>query len=166
MMTIRQFYLAKLAEECAEVAQRALKQMQFGPDEVQKNQDDTNAARLREEFNHLVATGQFLIELGELPTVSPEELLDAVALKRFRIEKYLKYSQELGMVEKEDHINTAKEEMKKALLIILELLNNPSFCSTIVGEGYRFNADAIFKAFTDAAGWKMNSNFVEKSDGK
>ena len=33
MMNLEQFYLLKLAEECSEVAQRALKQMQFGKNE-------------------------------------------------------------------------------------------------------------------------------------
>jgi hypothetical protein len=69
MLTLRQFYLTKLIEECQEVSQRAAKSMQFGPNEVQKDQDKTNAIRLRDEV---------------------EDLLGVIDLK---------YSQELGMVE-------------------------------------------------------------------
>jgi NTP pyrophosphatase (non-canonical NTP hydrolase) len=99
MMTIRQHLLLKLAEECAEVSQRALKQMQFGRDEVQKDQDKTNGERLREEINDVVSVVTMLIESGGISSITSEELLDAVNIKQFRIEKYLKYSQELGMVE-------------------------------------------------------------------
>jgi len=59
-----QFFLLKLAEECSEVAKRAIKQIQFGKDEAQNaivklNPDDTdarptNAQRLREEINDLL----------------------------------------------------------------------------------------------------------------
>ena len=40
-MTKTQFLLLKLAEECAEVAQRAIKQIQFGKDERQKDRKIT-----------------------------------------------------------------------------------------------------------------------------
>ena len=43
MMNLEQFYLLKLAEERSEVAQRALKQMQFGKNEIQKDQALTNS---------------------------------------------------------------------------------------------------------------------------
>ncbi len=99
MMTIKQFLLLKLSEECSEVSQRALKQMQFGRDEIQKSQDKTNGERLREEVNHLIAVITILLEIGEMPSITPEELLDAIDVKRFRVNKYLRYSQELGMVE-------------------------------------------------------------------
>ena len=43
MMNLEQFYLLKLAEERSEVAQRAQKQMQFGKNEIQKDQALTNS---------------------------------------------------------------------------------------------------------------------------
>ena len=65
MLTLRQFYLTKLIEECQEVSQRAAKSMQFGPTEAQsqsgisttqnKDQDKTNATRLRDEVEDLLA---------------------------------------------------------------------------------------------------------------
>jgi NTP pyrophosphatase (non-canonical NTP hydrolase) len=54
-MTKQQFLLLKLSEECMEVAQRASKQIQFGKDEVQKDQLKTNQARLKDELLDLFA---------------------------------------------------------------------------------------------------------------
>jgi hypothetical protein len=97
MMTIRQFLLTKLAEECAEVAQRAIKQQQFGGHEVQEGQELTNRERLLNEYNDLVAMVEFLREFGEIP--ESENLALVIEQKRFKVNKYLKLSQELGQVE-------------------------------------------------------------------
>lgn len=107
MMTYRQFLLVKLAEECNEVAQRALKQAQFGRDERQENSPSehaapelgTNSDRLLREFIDLTTVTAILQEVGELPIPS-EELVHALAeAKRAKIQKYLLYSNELGMIE-------------------------------------------------------------------
>jgi NTP pyrophosphatase (non-canonical NTP hydrolase) len=97
MMTIRQFLLAKLAEECAEVAQRAMKQQQFGPDEIQEGQDFMNRERLLNEFVDLLAVAEFLLEINEIPSEVNLDLL--IEQKRAKVNKYLKLSQELGQVE-------------------------------------------------------------------
>lgn len=49
-----------IAEECAEVAQRASKAARFGLDEVQPGQDHDNMLRLWLEFNDLYAAMQML----------------------------------------------------------------------------------------------------------
>ena len=101
MMSLRQFYLTKLAEECQEVAQRALKSMQFGADEIQKGQQKTNAQRLRDEVQDLLAVIA-LVENNtfDLPQVSFEERIQTTVQKTEKICKYLAYSQELRMVER------------------------------------------------------------------
>ncbi len=101
MMTLRQFYLTKLAEECQEVAQRALKSIQFGADEVQKGQEETNAQRLRDEVQDLLA----MIALVEnntfdLPQIPFVEEVRTTVRKTEKICRYLEYSQSLGMVER------------------------------------------------------------------
>lgn len=55
----------------------------------------------------------------------------------------------------------AKKEMAQALPIIIQLLNNPTFVQNANDAGYEFDAVAIFKAFTDAAGWKFSQNFLK-----
>ena len=108
MMTIRQYYLNKLAEECCEVGQRAIKQMQFGPFESQAkgpsqnktgDADLNNMQRLRKEVNDLLGVLNVLEDIGELPRISGWELLEAKNEKRRKMAKYLHYSQELGNVE-------------------------------------------------------------------
>jgi hypothetical protein len=96
-LTNEQFLLTKLAEECNEVGQRALKQMQFGRDEVQPGQPLSNAERLVGEISDLLATVQFLFEIKAIPAVPRN-----TEAKRAKIAKYRRLSVELGMVEPED----------------------------------------------------------------
>lgn len=56
----------------------------------------------------------------------------------------------------------AKKEMAQALPIIIQLLNNPTFVKNVNDGGYQFDGVAIFKAFTDAAGWKFSQDFLVK----
>ena len=96
MMNLEQFYLLKLAEECSEVAQRALKQMQFGKNEIQKDQALTNSMRLRAELNDLLSVIKILEEMSEIPHV--HDLDEYIKRKRAKLEKYLEYSRDLGLV--------------------------------------------------------------------
>ena len=54
-MNHEQFLLIKLAEECNEVAQQALKSAQFGLEEVYVPIGKSNAVRLVEELNDMIA---------------------------------------------------------------------------------------------------------------
>lgn len=98
MLTRNQYLLVKLAEECNEVAQRALKQVQFGADEVQEGQSLTNEERLRLELTDLMAVRQLLVESGELRKNDPVTAVERFLSKNAKVEKYLKYSQSLGQV--------------------------------------------------------------------
>jgi hypothetical protein len=103
MTSIKQFYLLKLIEECSEVAQQAAKQMQFGHNAISQSTGKVydNLKLLRFEVNDLLAVLDVLMDLGELPEISPEELLAAKNKKRNRIMEYLRHSQALGYVEKD-----------------------------------------------------------------
>lgn len=98
-MTYEQLLLLKLAEECQEVAQRAMKSIQFGAGEMQKNQEKTNAQRLRDEVNDLEGVLAMLENTAELAAQSPREKFRALVLKQEKVQKYYLYSQKLGMVE-------------------------------------------------------------------
>jgi NTP pyrophosphatase (non-canonical NTP hydrolase) len=98
MITYKQFLLLKLAEECTEVAQRALKQMQFGRDEIQLGQELTNGQRLRQELTDLTAV-TILLGLEEIPELPLQEYLDQIQRKHVKMKKYFEYSQSLGTVE-------------------------------------------------------------------
>lgn len=91
--------LLKLAEECAEVQQRAAKLLQFGRLEVEPGQMFCNARRLRDEVNDLLTVIEMLEQENLLLISSPEELAVHKEEKRKKIERYLTYSQQLGVVE-------------------------------------------------------------------
>lgn len=54
-MKIEEYLLLRLAEECAEIAQRITKALSFGLDEVQPGQYFNNAERIVEEINDFEA---------------------------------------------------------------------------------------------------------------
>jgi hypothetical protein len=54
----------------------------------------------------------------------------------------------------------AKKEMAQALPVIIQLLNSPTFTKNVNDAHWQFDAVAIFKAFTDAAGWKFSQEFL------
>lgn len=96
-MTYQQLLALKSMEECSELAQRFSKLIQFGEDEIENGQSLTNIERLQLELTDLMCVIQMFNdelplnkELRTIPTV--EEL----KVKENKINKYLKYSQELG----------------------------------------------------------------------
>src|SRR5579859_6201480 len=54
----------------------------------------------------------------------------------------------------------AKKEMTQFLPVLIQMFTNPIFLQGIKDAGYKFDALAIFQAFSDAAGWKFSQNFV------
>lgn len=102
-MTRLQLLLGKIAEEAAEVAQRALKAQQFGLDEIQDGQDCTNAQRLRGELIDLRAVVEMVEEEAEvrLLAVGIESLGTepfAITEKKKKVERYIELSRSLGQV--------------------------------------------------------------------
>lgn len=102
-MKYRQLLLAKIAEECAEVAQRALKAQQFGLYEYQKNTDKNNLDRLEEEFVDLLTVYDMLYEVinRETPFKNNTHFGQKMKEKREKIGKYHEYSVALGEVDKD-----------------------------------------------------------------
>ena len=96
MLDKEQFFMAKIAEECMEVAQRALKLSQFGIDEVQSGQDKTNGERLSDELDDLIGV---LTAANNADVFTYEPNTTAVIAKRDKLEKYYKLSLSLGKVE-------------------------------------------------------------------
>ncbi len=96
-MNREQFLLIKLAEECQEVAQRALKTAQFGKDEVQKDQPFTNGERLAGEVIDVLAAIKMLTDIGYDFDLDNMEQRGIVKIEK--VEKYYAYSKSLGKVE-------------------------------------------------------------------
>lgn len=94
MMTRYQYLLTKLAEECCEVAQIALKTQQFGANEVLTGQPLTNQQRVHRELHDIMASIAMLNEVGF--DYRPDDA--AIARKQSAVEYYLDKSRALGMV--------------------------------------------------------------------
>src|SRR5208282_4027249 len=100
--------------------------------------------------NDLLPTSVIRDMLGE--ELGPAYMVDHIKFREAKIEYEVLAGAKLG----------AKREMSQALPIIIQLLNNPTFVANANDAGYQFDAPAIFKAFTDAAGWKFSQSFLRK----
>lgn len=97
-MQADQYHLCKIAEECAEVAQRALKAQQFGLGEVQPGQDLNNLERMVAEFHDLFTTfDNFLSLVDQGLKTSPSSEIYIQRLRK--MEKFLDLSKDLGQVD-------------------------------------------------------------------
>jgi len=97
-MKKNQFLLLKLIEECVEVAHRASKQMQFGKEEKQKNQEETNATRLKGEILDPLVLIRLLEEEKEFSVITLDEYKTAYHEKKEKLQKYLNLSASLGQL--------------------------------------------------------------------
>lgn len=111
-MTKVQYLLTCIAEECAEVAQRASKAARFGLYESQDQSGDlsggvagkrSNYCRLLEEYSDIKALVSMLEQ--EVPYVqrtstdfSREQLGELIEKKKQRVRKYMNYSRDVGQV--------------------------------------------------------------------
>jgi hypothetical protein len=100
-MTRNEMLLATVAEECAEVAQRATKAIRFGLDEIQEGQGLTNAERIMVEFADLFAVMTRLQDADLIPRFDAH-FYAMVGKKTQKIEQYLGYSQQCGTLEKQN----------------------------------------------------------------
>jgi hypothetical protein len=94
-MTEQEHLLVILAEECAEVSQRATKALRFGltdPKGTEPQQPFDNQTRLLIEINDLLAVIDMLFEEMEYKS----ELLQSS--KKEKVKKYLKLSEKLGLL--------------------------------------------------------------------
>jgi hypothetical protein len=100
--------------------------------------------------NTLLPTSVIRDILGE--ELGEGYMVDHVKFRNAKIEYEVLAGSKLG----------AEKEMAQALPIMIQLLNNPTFVQNANDAGYQFDAVAIFKAFTDAAGWKFSQDFLRK----
>jgi len=94
-MTRTENLLTILSEECVETAQRVSKAIRFTLEEVQPEQELTNAQRIVYEFNDIVAVMEILQEEGIFEKVIDRE---AIEKKKVKVAKYLAYSTSIGAV--------------------------------------------------------------------
>lgn len=97
MMTVDQYCLQKIAEECNEIAIECSKIMQFGTHSYSPAdpQQTTNVQKLRSELNDLLGTLEFAKEQCGFEFI-PNDY--AIAKKKEKLLKYMSISRELGYV--------------------------------------------------------------------
>lgn len=96
-MTREQFLFMKLAEEATEVAQIALKTVQFGGTEKHPDLKDNNYQRVCAELNDLLT----IVEMLRAETEFYFKFdFDHEKIKTNKVNKFYKYSQDLGMLPK------------------------------------------------------------------
>lgn len=98
MLTVKQYALIKLAEELAEASQCALKQAQFGTNEVEPGQEFRNNERLQMELLDVDIWRGVLANADELPPPDPVGCTFYVREKHEKIKKYFKLAQHLYKV--------------------------------------------------------------------
>jgi hypothetical protein len=95
-----------------------------------------------------------------LPTSVLREILGAEISEAFKVD-HIDYRNSQVKYEVLAGSNLgAKKEMAQFLPILIQMFTNPIFLQGIKDSGYKFDALAIFKAFSDAAGWKFSQDFV------
>lgn len=95
-MTRIEYLLTCLAEEAAEVAQRATKASRFGTEEIQPGKTFTNAERIGHEMTDLVA----VVEMLEAEGVRIY-YMDVIGIerKKEKVEKFYDYAIQCGTVQ-------------------------------------------------------------------
>lgn len=87
-----------VAEECAEVAQRASKAARFGLSEIQPGQELTNAQRIVQEYSDLQGVIRMLA-LEDKIDISVDITEPMTQAKIAKVEKFLEYSRQIGTLD-------------------------------------------------------------------
>jgi hypothetical protein len=85
--------LTCLAEECAEVSHRICKAMRFGLEEIQPGQSLTNAQRIAEELDDLVAVIEMLEDEGLVPRTGTTQSIER---KKAKVRSFMEYAEQCG----------------------------------------------------------------------
>lgn len=99
-MNRTEYLLTCLAEECSEVAKNAAKAQRFGVNEVMPEQPLTNGERIMEEYCDLLGVLVMLVEDGTLNMPDYLQVHAAIAAKKEKVEKYMRYSESIGTLSK------------------------------------------------------------------
>ena len=99
-MNVTESLLFTLAEECAEVSQRASKAARFGLQEVQPGQMLTNRERIVQELNDLWAVVEML-DLAEVDRA-------AIFSKKRKVQEFLAYAEKCGTLTRHEADRTGE----------------------------------------------------------
>jgi hypothetical protein len=92
-MNRKEHLLTILAEECMEIGKECTKALRFGTEDHHPTQTGTNAQKISDEYNDLLAVIGMLNDEGFLNVTIDK---DKIKKKQETVEKYLLYSKEHG----------------------------------------------------------------------
>ncbi len=95
-MKKHEIYLTCLSEECAEVAHRVSKALRFGLNEIEPEQNYSNAERIAKEINDLFVVVDLLESANLIPNLRTSE---SKAAKITKLADSFRYSKELKCFE-------------------------------------------------------------------
>lgn len=96
-MTIEQYLLACLAEECAEIIQSVNKALRFGLDNHHPDREETNLQEITKELQDLLGVAELLTEHGvDLSNIADRNSIDN---KKEKVMKYIDYSRKRGTLQ-------------------------------------------------------------------
>jgi hypothetical protein len=91
-LSLTDYLLSHLAQECCEIAVRCTKAQMFGLDEIQPEQEFTNRQRITHELCDLLALCEVMRDRGLLPDMDGKETNERLDAKKIKAEKYRFYS--------------------------------------------------------------------------
>lgn len=93
-MNKEQYLFMKIAEECSELSQIALKTAQFGLDSCHPDTGKSNLKRLQEEYTDVLAVLEMAVEETNVPFV-----IGDIEAKKRKVNHFYSISKEIGKVE-------------------------------------------------------------------
>ncbi len=138
-MNFKEYLLVSLAEECAEVAQRATKALRFGLDEVQPGQERTNAVRLVDELDDLAVLVD-LCRVNRLIPVPPDtiHLIASPSEKRAKVFKYMDLAERQGTLVQEFTRAAGNVTCQHCLKVYSKHPLGGPFNDTMLAEPFQF----------------------------
>lgn len=101
-MTRKDLLLIQLGEEACEISQAVSKQLRFGPNNKYPTQDDESAGnRVVTELIDLFALIDMCCDEGIIPSEilsDFDKVMELMELKKQKVEKYLEYSRDKGIL--------------------------------------------------------------------
>jgi hypothetical protein len=94
-MSVADYLLSHLAQECAEVIVRCTKAQHFGLGEIQPEQGLTNARRIAEELSDLYGMVEECQRAGILPKFTERDFQARISAKQRKAGSFRDYSREL-----------------------------------------------------------------------
>jgi len=93
----KEYLLVQAGEEAAELIQELSKCLRFGPYEIYEKDCRTNAVRVIDEFNDLLALLEMLVDEGILPC----NLIRGsnIKMKKNKVKHYMEYAVKCGTLE-------------------------------------------------------------------